>query len=170
MGCISAYHQQTDSVSGYNFKTFHEIPEKKLDDELEAKLAVLNKMLNNYQQEQKKEVTLKSKVQEEESEKEGEPKDVVPNYEFGYGVKDLKTGDHKDQWEKRVGGTVKGVYKFAEADGTQRVVEYEADDKKGFEAKVTNVAQGEGGAEKEFKHKPKLEGEIAHSYSYLKKY
>ncbi|XP_062550687.1 larval cuticle protein A2B-like [Armigeres subalbatus] len=64
-----------------------------------------------------------------------------PEYEFAYGVWDPKTGDHKDQWEKRAGDRVRGVYMLVEADGTQRIVEYEADDKRGFRAKVTNVGQ-----------------------------
>lgn len=64
-----------------------------------------------------------------------------PEYEFAYGARDPKTGDHKDHWEKRVGDHVQGVYMLEEADGTQRIVEYEADDKQGFRAKVTNVGQ-----------------------------
>lgn len=31
-----------------------------------------------------------------------------PKYQFDYGVKDLKTGDIKNQWEHRDGGHVKG--------------------------------------------------------------
>ncbi|XP_062541358.1 uncharacterized protein LOC134209390 [Armigeres subalbatus] len=165
VGFVSAYHPyQSESVSEYNFKTIHEIPDKKLDDELEAKLAGLNKMLHDYQIERKTEVNVKSEVQE----KEDVSQDKAHSYEFGYGVKDPKTGDSKDQWEKRVGGKVKGVYKFAESDGTQRIVEYEADDKKGFEAKVINVAPEEG--KEKTKEVGKEEGEAAKSYSYLKKY
>ncbi|KXJ82132.1 hypothetical protein RP20_CCG015222 [Aedes albopictus] len=165
--CISAYghHHHTESISEYNFKTFHEIPEKKLDDEVEAKLTVLNKMLKDYQKELKTEVKLKSEVQKEEVEVDEASKDKVYSYEFGYGVKDPKTGDSKDQWEKSVEGKVKGVYKVAESDGTVRIVEYEADDKKGFEAKVTNVAP-EIKSEKIIKEEEKE----PYSYSYLKKF
>ncbi|EAT36919.1 AAEL011035-PA [Aedes aegypti] len=64
---------------------------------------------------------------------------AYPEYEFAYGARDPKTGDHKDQWEKRVGDHVQGIYVLEEADGTKRIVEYESDDKQGFRAKVTNV-------------------------------
>ncbi|TMW47252.1 hypothetical protein DOY81_007668 [Sarcophaga bullata] len=53
--------------------------------------------------------------------------DKHAKYEFKYGVKDLKTGDIKDQWEHRDGDHVKGSYSLKEADGTTRVVEYSAD-------------------------------------------
>lgn len=62
-----------------------------------------------------------------------------PKYSFNYGVKDLKTGDIKDQWEKRDGDKVIGGYMLKEADGTMRVVEYTADDHNGFNAVVKNI-------------------------------
>ncbi|XP_058838536.1 uncharacterized protein LOC131694118 isoform X2 [Topomyia yanbarensis] len=176
--CVSSYHH-LESVSGYDVKTVHEIkpykvvPPEKLEDEVEAKLEALNKMLMEHQQLQQKamqtrktEVSYKTEIQAKaDTVKEGGGSDVeIPNYEFGYGVKDPKTGDHKEQWEKRVGDQVKGTYKFAESDGTQRIVEYEADDKRGFEAKVKNVEKVE------LKEKPKGVEDIAHSYSYLKNY
>lgn len=65
-----------------------------------------------------------------------------PKYQFDYGVKDPKTGDHKSQWEKRDGDVVKGVYTLHEPDGTERVVEYEADDKNGFNAVVKIIGHG----------------------------
>ncbi|XP_058465031.1 uncharacterized protein LOC131438785 [Malaya genurostris] len=173
--CVSSY-RHLETISGYDVKTVHEIkpykvvPQEKLEDDVEAKLEALNKMLKEHQQQQQKamqsrktEVSLKTEVQSEA----GVEKAIeyeVPNYEFGYGVKDPKTGDQKEQWEKRVGDRVKGTYKFAESDGTQRVVEYEADDEKGFEAKVKNVEKLETGQLDE-----KVKGDIAHSYSYLKK-
>uniref|UniRef100_A0A182SC64 Uncharacterized protein n=1 Tax=Anopheles maculatus TaxID=74869 RepID=A0A182SC64_9DIPT len=83
----------------------------------------------------------------------------TPRYEFAYGVKDPITGDHKDQWEKRDGDRVQGVYMLEEADGTQRIVEYEADDVHGFRAIVTNV--------KLPKATHKQQDPIAHSYSML---
>ncbi|KAM7356215.1 adult-specific cuticular protein ACP-22-like [Cochliomyia hominivorax] len=62
-----------------------------------------------------------------------------PKYEFDYGVKDLKTGDIKNQWEHRDGDHVKGSYSLKEADGTTRIVEYSADDHNGFNAVVKKI-------------------------------
>lgn len=62
-----------------------------------------------------------------------------PKYSFKYGVKDLHTGDIKDQWEQRDGDKVKGGYMLKEADGTMRIVEYTADDHNGFNAVVKNI-------------------------------
>ncbi|XP_055619732.1 GTPase activating protein homolog 4-like [Toxorhynchites rutilus septentrionalis] len=168
------------------------IAEQKPEKEFEAKLAVLSQLLKKYQQTRKTHVTIetdatkeaikdepkeelkdkekeKEKEKETEKEKEKEKDATVPSYEYAYGVKDFKTGDHKLQWEKRVGGHVMGVYKFAESDGTQRVVEYKADDKKGFEAKVKNVAD-KNSEEDETSKKTTVHSQVAHSYSYLKKY
>lgn len=64
---------------------------------------------------------------------------AYPKYKFEYGVKDLKTGDHKSQWEVRDGDVVKGEYTLEEADGTTRVVEYKADGKSGFHAIVKKI-------------------------------
>jgi Insect cuticle protein len=64
---------------------------------------------------------------------------TYPKYKFEYGVKDLKTGDHKSQWETRDGDVVKGEYTLDEADGTKRVVEYHADGKTGFHAIVKKI-------------------------------
>lgn len=89
-----------------------------------------------------------------------------PEYEFAYGVRDPKTGDHKDQWEKRVGDHVQGVYMFEESDGTQRIVEYEADDKQGFHAKVTNVGHKHADLEGVVKSKG---GGVATSYNMVNK-
>ncbi|XP_035917508.1 larval cuticle protein A2B-like [Anopheles stephensi] len=83
----------------------------------------------------------------------------TPRYEFAYGVKDPITGDHKDRWEKRDGDRVQGVYMLEEADGTQRIVEYEADDVQGFRAIVTNVKLPKGTGQQQ--------DPIAHSYSML---
>ena len=77
---------------------------------------------------------------------------AYPKYKFEYGVKDLKTGDHKSQWETRDGDVVKGEYTLDEADGTTRVVSYHADGKSGFHAIVKkighahhNIGYGQGG-------------------------
>ncbi|CAH2104221.1 unnamed protein product [Euphydryas editha] len=55
---------------------------------------------------------------------------------FAYDVADPNTGDYKSQVESRVGGTVKGQYSLVDPDGTQRVVDYTADDVNGFNAVV----------------------------------
>ncbi|XP_041971413.1 larval cuticle protein A1A-like [Aricia agestis] len=62
-----------------------------------------------------------------------------PKYSFDYSVKDPHTGDNKDHWETRDGDKVKGSYTLLETDGTKRVVEYEADDKNGFNAVVHKI-------------------------------
>ncbi|CAH2104223.1 unnamed protein product [Euphydryas editha] len=55
---------------------------------------------------------------------------------FAYDVADPNTGDYKSQVESRVGGTVRGQYSLVDPDGTQRVVDYTADDVNGFNAVV----------------------------------
>uniref|UniRef100_A0A182LSI7 Uncharacterized protein n=1 Tax=Anopheles culicifacies TaxID=139723 RepID=A0A182LSI7_9DIPT len=92
---------------------------------------------------------------------EGKSLHHTPRYEFAYGVKDPITGDHKDRWEKRDGSRVQGVYMLEEADGTQRIVEYEADDVQGFRAIVTNVKLPAKG------NTQQQQGAIAHSYNML---
>ncbi|CAG9135690.1 unnamed protein product [Plutella xylostella] len=62
-----------------------------------------------------------------------------PKYAFDYSVKDPHTGDDKEHWETRDGDKVKGQYTLTETDGTKRVVEYEADDKNGFNAVVHKI-------------------------------
>ncbi|KAI4464361.1 structural contituent of cuticle [Holotrichia oblita] len=62
----------------------------------------------------------------------GSPKD----YSFSYGVKDLHTGDVKQQWEKKNGDSIRGHYSLVEPDGTVRIVDYTADSKSGFNAVV----------------------------------
>ncbi len=64
---------------------------------------------------------------------------AYPKYKFEYGVKDFHTGDNKDQWEVRDGDVVKGEYSLIEADGTKRIVSYQADDKHGFNAVVKKI-------------------------------
>lgn len=65
----------------------------------------------------------------------------IPNYKYEYGVNDPKTGDHKAAWEVRNGDHVKGGYMLRDADGTMRVVEYEADPKNGFRANVKRIGK-----------------------------
>uniref|UniRef100_A0A1A9WG97 Uncharacterized protein n=1 Tax=Glossina brevipalpis TaxID=37001 RepID=A0A1A9WG97_9MUSC len=64
---------------------------------------------------------------------------AYPKYEYEYGVKDLKTGDIKKQWETRDGDVVKGTYSLKEADGSTRVVDYTADKHNGFNAVVKQL-------------------------------
>ncbi|XP_058123290.1 pupal cuticle protein Edg-84A-like [Anopheles ziemanni] len=92
-----------------------------------------------------------------------EPSGHGPEYEFAYGVRDPVTGDHKDQWERRTGDVVKGVYMLEEADGTQRIVEYEADGERGFRAVVTNVKLRKGSPQRD--GQPDM---AAHSYNMLR--
>ncbi|XP_049539626.1 uncharacterized protein LOC125953866 [Anopheles darlingi] len=153
------YKELRKSVA-YETKIYHKIPEHTIVEEKEQL---------------KKELPF---VVEHKLTKKGVDEAAVPNYEFGYGVKDPISGDHKDQWEKRTGDKVKGGYRFDESDGTQRVVEYQADGKRGFEATVKNVERKDG---KEVKEEGEGEGtaeetggelkqdKVAHSYSYLKR-
>lgn len=60
-------------------------------------------------------------------------------YKYEYGVKDPHTHDHKDAWEHSDGHAVKGGYKFDEADGTHRHVEYHSDGKGGTNTIVKRV-------------------------------
>lgn len=62
-----------------------------------------------------------------------------PKYNFNYAVHDPHTGDEKQHVEERDGDHVKGSYSLKEADGTTRVVEYEADKHNGFNAIVHKV-------------------------------
>ncbi|XP_050072971.1 larval cuticle protein A2B-like [Anopheles maculipalpis] len=132
----------------YETKVFHKIPEHTI---IEEKIETFKKIP----------IAEKKDIIVEEKEKSS-----IPSYEFGYGVKDPISGDHKDQWEKRHGDHVKGAYRFDESDGTQRVVEYEADSKKGFEATVKNIERKDAIVEGEVEKK---EGKVGHSYSYLKR-
>ncbi|XP_058464917.1 larval cuticle protein A2B-like [Malaya genurostris] len=59
-----------------------------------------------------------------------------PNYSYGYTVQEDRTGDHKSQHESRQGDRVEGQYRLRESDGTERIVDYTADDRNGFRAVV----------------------------------
>ncbi|XP_053663572.1 larval cuticle protein A2B-like [Anopheles marshallii] len=153
--CLYCAYAQDEKVEerkliSYETKVFHKIPEHTI---VEEKIEELKKV----------------PILEKKGET-GEEKSAIPSYEFGYGVKDPISGDHKDQWEKRHGDHVKGAYRFDESDGTQRVVEYEADGKKGFEATVKNIERKDTAIEgEEASIVGKKEGKVAHSYSYLKR-
>lgn len=58
------------------------------------------------------------------------------NYNFGYAVSDFTTGDMKSQHETRNGDQVQGQYTMMDSDGYQRIVDYRADDRNGFDAEV----------------------------------
>uniref|UniRef100_A0A182N664 Uncharacterized protein n=1 Tax=Anopheles dirus TaxID=7168 RepID=A0A182N664_9DIPT len=58
------------------------------------------------------------------------------DYSFGYAVRDELSGDIKSQQEVRNGDRVRGQYRTVESDGTERIVDYTADDVRGFNAVV----------------------------------
>ena len=62
--------------------------------------------------------------------------DPSPQYSFAYDVQDPSTGDSKAQYETRNGDIVQGSYSLIEADGTRRIVDYQADPVNGFNAVV----------------------------------
>ncbi|XP_058066242.1 uncharacterized protein LOC131215862 [Anopheles bellator] len=100
----------------------------------------------------------------------GEGDNGFPLYDFAYGVYDPVTGDKKEQWEKRVGDHVKGKYTLDQPDGTRRIVEYEADDKNGFEAivqEIDRIDDRNGGGPVTWGH---TDADVAQSYSRLNKY
>ncbi|KAK9496882.1 hypothetical protein O3M35_006751 [Rhynocoris fuscipes] len=66
--------------------------------------------------------------------------DAHPAYQFEYSVHDAHTGDAKQQSESRDGDVVHGSYSLVEPDGSQRTVEYTADDHNGFNAVVHRTA------------------------------
>ncbi|GJQ82691.1 putative insect cuticle protein [Trypoxylus dichotomus] len=67
--------------------------------------------------------------------------DPNPQYSYGYEVKDVLTGDEKNQHETRDGDNVQGSYSLTEADGTRRIVEYTADPVNGFNAIIRKEGQ-----------------------------
>ncbi|KAK9499719.1 hypothetical protein O3M35_002713 [Rhynocoris fuscipes] len=68
--------------------------------------------------------------------------DPNPSYSFSYDVQDPVTGDVKSQSESRQGDSVQGSYTLVEADGSRRIVEYNADAANGFNAVVHKEALG----------------------------
>lgn len=65
---------------------------------------------------------------------------------------DPHTGDVKQHYEERHGDKVKGSYTLKEADGTTRVVEYEADKHNGFNAKVHKIGEPKKQEEQSYGH------------------
>merc|ERR1711963_222512 len=62
---------------------------------------------------------------------------VPANYNFGYSVSDVVSGDSETRQETREGDLVTGSYSVADPDGRIRTVTYTADSVHGFQAKVT---------------------------------
>lgn len=62
--------------------------------------------------------------------------DMDPNYSYSYSIQDSWSGDIKSQHESRQGDSVRGQYRMLESDGTERIVDYSADDRDGFKAVV----------------------------------
>ncbi|KAF5306498.1 hypothetical protein FQR65_LT07326 [Abscondita terminalis] len=62
--------------------------------------------------------------------------DPNPQYSYSYDIQDALTGDSKNHFESRNGDAVQGSYSLVDADGTRRIVEYNADPINGFNAVV----------------------------------
>ncbi|XP_045501765.1 cuticle protein 18.6-like [Colias croceus] len=62
-----------------------------------------------------------------------------PRYAYSYAVIDPHTNDKKAHWETREGNEVNGAYSLVEPDGNIRIVEYNANDVKGFTAVVKKL-------------------------------
>ncbi|KAK5649513.1 hypothetical protein RI129_000542 [Pyrocoelia pectoralis] len=73
---------------------------------------------------------------------EPEPFNPHPQYTFDYAVQDPTTGDFKSQTETRDGPGVQGRYTVLEPNGSERIVEYTADDVHGFNAVVRHQPAG----------------------------
>lgn len=58
------------------------------------------------------------------------------HYNFKYTVDDKNTGDVKSHQETRRGDQVQGEYRLMDSDGYQRIVNYRANDRDGFDAEV----------------------------------
>ncbi|EAT34226.1 AAEL013511-PA [Aedes aegypti] len=73
---------------------------------------------------------------EQQREEVDDSQHAEPNYSYSYVVRDDKSGDRKSQHESRQGDQVRGQYRMMESDGTERIVDYSADDRNGFNAVV----------------------------------
>uniref|UniRef100_A0A182PKN1 Uncharacterized protein n=1 Tax=Anopheles epiroticus TaxID=199890 RepID=A0A182PKN1_9DIPT len=74
--------------------------------------------------------------QEQDGENRRESDYDRDDYSYGYAVRDELSGDIKSQQEVRNGDRVRGQYRTLESDGTERIVDYTADDVRGFNAVV----------------------------------
>ena len=66
---------------------------------------------------------------------------IPADYNFGYSISDVVSGDSKTRQETREGDVVTGSYSVADPDGRIRTVTYTADPVHGFQAKVTYDGQ-----------------------------
>lgn len=66
------------------------------------------------------------------SDSQDQRNDDSVGYDFSYSVHDPNTGDVKSQEESRRNGQVRGHYSWVDADGNRQIVEYQADDRNGF--------------------------------------
>ncbi|VVD00665.1 unnamed protein product [Leptidea sinapis] len=62
--------------------------------------------------------------------------EVPKSYEFGYSVKDAKSGNDYDRREMSDGNVVRGEYRVQLPDGRTQIVSYHADWRTGFHAEV----------------------------------
>uniref|UniRef100_T1GFU0 Cuticle protein n=1 Tax=Megaselia scalaris TaxID=36166 RepID=T1GFU0_MEGSC len=60
-----------------------------------------------------------------------------PPYSFAYDIRDVLTGDNKQQEERSENGVISGQYSLIEPDGSRRIVDYTADPINGFNAVVS---------------------------------
>nr|XP_019550874.2 cuticle protein-like [Aedes albopictus] len=74
--------------------------------------------------------------QQQQQEQVEDNQHTEPHYTYSYAVRDDRSGDRKSQHESRHGDQVRGQYRMMESDGTERVVDYSADDRSGFNAVV----------------------------------
>ncbi|CAK1547812.1 unnamed protein product [Leptosia nina] len=103
-------------------------------------------------------------IQEQHNEEYDLDYHAHPKYSFDYSVKDPHTGDEKEHWETRDGDKVKGSYTVMETDGTKRIVEYEADDKNGFNAIVHRIGHPKPEPIQEYVAKPVYEPHYQEEY------
>ncbi|XP_072933802.1 uncharacterized protein [Epargyreus clarus] len=66
----------------------------------------------------------------------GHENEVPKSYEFGYSVKDAKSGNDYDRRESSDGNVVRGEYRVQLPDGRTQIVTYHADWQTGFHADV----------------------------------
>lgn len=72
--------------------------------------------------------------QRQSTEARNQNEDGTVGYDFSYSVQDPTTGDIKSQEESRRNGNVRGQYSWVDADGNRQIVEYQADDRNGFQS------------------------------------
>ncbi|KAL9706160.1 hypothetical protein quinque_009678 [Culex quinquefasciatus] len=93
------------------------------------------------QQQHHQQLQQHSRHQQYRSEPQDDDGAQDPDYTFSYSVLDSWSGDVKSQQESRQGDQVRGQYRMLESDGTERIVDYSADDRNGFNAIVRHQPQ-----------------------------